>query len=210
VGLSDQAASGREYDGLSVLYWSTVLILQKELEMNKFMSMKKVLVLVMGASALLLGSAKAEEIRVGVVDMQRAIQSVEAGKLAKSQLEKDFNSRKKELQAEEASIKKAGEEFRKQSLALTDEARRKKQTELQERILKFQELTARSQQEIAQKEQELTHPIVNKMRAVISDLAKRKGYAVILEKNENTVLFSLEKDDLTEEVVTTYNKGGKG
>jgi len=186
------------------------LILQKELEMNKFMSMKKVLVLVMGASALLLGSAKAEEIRVGVVDMQRAIQSVEAGKLAKSQLEKDFNSRKKELQAEEASIKKAGEEFRKQSLALTDEARRKKQTELQERILKFQELTARSQQEIAQKEQELTHPIVNKMRAVISDLAKRKGYAVILEKNENTVLFSLEKDDLTEEVVTTYNKGGKG
>ena len=48
------------------------------------------------------------------------------------------------------------------------------------------------------------------MRAVISDLAKRKGYAVILEKNENTVLFSLEKDDLTEEVVTTYNKGGKG
>jgi len=161
---------------------------------------------------LLLGSAPAfaEEIRVGVVDMQKAIQSVEAGKKAKSQLEKEFNARKKDLQAEESSLKKMGEEFRKQSLALTDDARRKKQAELQERILKFQELTQRSQQEIQQKEQELTQPIVVKLRTVISDLAKQKGYTVVLEKNDNMVLYSLEKDDLTNEVVTIFNKGGKG
>jgi outer membrane protein len=154
--------------------------------------------------------ARAEELKVGVVDMQKAIQSVDAGKKAKGQLEKEFNSRKKELQAEEAAIKKMGEEFRKQSLVLTDEARAKKQAELQERIMKFQELTARSQQEIGQKEQELTQPIVTGIRKIISDLARQKGYSVILEKNENTVLFSLDKDDLTNEVVSAYNKGGKG
>lgn len=155
-------------------------------------------------------SLRAEEIKIGVVDMQRAIQSVEAGKKAKGQLEKEFNARKKELQAEESSIKKMGEEFRKQSLVLTDDARAKKQAELQERIMKFQELTARSQQEIAQKEQELTQPIVSGIRKVISDLAKQKGYSFILEKNENTVLFSLDKDDLTADVITAFNKGGKG
>lgn len=156
-----------------------------------------------------LRDAAAQDMKVGTVDMQRAIQSVEAGKKAKSQLEKDFNSRKKELQTEESSIKKMGEEFRKQSLALNDEARAKKQAELQERIMKFQELTARSQQEIAQKEQELTQPIVSGLRKVISEVAKQKGYTVILEKNENTVLFSLEKDDLTEEVISNFNKSGK-
>ena len=155
-------------------------------------------------------TVRAEEIKIGVVDMQRAIQSVEAGKKAKGQLEKEFNARKKELQTEEASIKKMGEEFRKQSLVLTDDARAKKQAELQERIMKFQELTARSQQEIAQKEQELTQPIVAGIRKIIGDLAKQKGYSVILEKNENTVLFSLDKDDLTSEVITAFNKGGKG
>lgn len=152
----------------------------------------------------------AQEMKIGTVDMQRAIQNVEAGKKAKSQLEKNFNSRKKELQAEESSIKKMGEEFRKQSLALNDEARAKKQAELQERIMKFQEMTARSQQEIAQKEQELTQPIVTGLRKVISEVAKQKGYTVILEKNENTVLFSLDKDDLTEEVIGNFNKAGKG
>ena len=155
-------------------------------------------------------SASAEEIRVGTVDMQKAIQSVDAGKKAKAQLEKDFNTRKKELQTEEASIKKMGEEFRKQSLALNDEARARKQGELQERIMKFQELTARSQQEIAQKEQELTQPIVAGLRKAVSEVARQKGYTVILERNENSVLYSLEKDDLTQEVISFFNKSPKG
>jgi outer membrane protein len=162
------------------------------------------------AVALSLSVAAADDLRVGTVDMQKAIQSVDAGKKAKSQLEKEFNTRKKELQTEEASIKKMGEEFRKQSLALNDEARARKQGELQERIMKFQELTARSQQEIAQKEQELTQPIVAGLRKAVSEVARQKGYTVILERNENTVLFSLDKDDLTQEVITLFNKAPKG
>jgi outer membrane protein len=149
----------------------------------------------------------AEDVRVGVVDMQKALQTVESGKKAKATLEKEFNIKKKELQAEESSIKKMGEEFKKQSLVLNDEARMKKQGEIQERIMKFQEMTARSQSEIQKKEQELTQPIVNKLRAIISEMAKTKGYTVILEKNENTVLYSMDKDDLTAEVITTFNKG---
>ncbi len=151
-------------------------------------------------------TALAEDLKIGVVDMQKALQNVESGKKAKAQLEKEFNTRKKELQTEEASLKKMGEEFRKQSMVLSDEARAKKQQELQERIMKFQELTGRSQQEIQEKEQALTSPIINKLRETISELAKQKGYSVILEKNENTVLFSLDKDDLTTEVVTIFNK----
>jgi outer membrane protein len=166
-------------------------------EMSMLKSAKGLFLVLAGVLALALGSAKAEELRVGTVDMQKAIQSVEAGKKAKSQ-------------KEEADIKKMSEEFRKQSLALNDEARARKQSELQERIMKFQELTARSQQEIAQKEQELTQPIVSGLRKIISELAKQKGYSVILEKNENTVLFSQEKDDLTQDVISAYNKSGKG
>lgn len=139
--------------------------------------------------------------------MQRALQTVDSGKKAKAQLEKEFNAKKKDLQAEETAIKKMGEEFKKQSLVLSDEARMKKQGEIQERIMKFQETTARSQAEIQQKEGELTEPIIHKIRKIIGELAKKKGYSVILEKNENTVLFSLEKDELTEEVISLYDKG---
>ena len=154
--------------------------------------------------------AFADEAKIGTVDMQKALQSVDAGKKAKSQLEKEFNTKKKDLQTEEASIKKMTEEFKKQSLVLSDEARAKKQQEIQERIMKFQELTQRSQTEIQQKEQDLTGPIIMSLRTMIGDLAKKKGYTFVLEKNENSVLYSPEKDDLTADLISAYNSKPKG
>jgi outer membrane protein len=148
-------------------------------------------------------------VKIATVDMQRALQSVEAGKKAKLELEKEFNAKKKDLQAEEAGIKKMGEEFKKQSLVMSDDARAKKQAELQERILKFQEKTARSQAEIQQKERDLTSPIIVRLRTIIAETAKKKNYNLVLERNENTVLYSMEKDDLTEDVIGTYNKESK-
>jgi outer membrane protein len=144
--------------------------------------------------------------KIATVDMQKALQTVDMGKKAKAQLEKEFNTKKKELQTEEAAIRKITEDFKKQSLVLSDEAKAKKQGELQERIMKFQELTARSQAEIQQKEKDLTQPILTKLRAIISDTAKKKSYTFVLEKNENTVLYSQEKDDITSDVISTFDK----
>ena len=148
-------------------------------------------------------------VKYGFVDMQKALQSVESGKKAKGQLEKDFNNKKKELQNEETAIRKMDEEFRKQSLVMSDEARAKKGSELQERVMKFQQQTQKAQAEIQQKEQELTAPLVVKLKNIISEQAKSKGYAAIFEKNENVVLYSIEKDDLTSSIVEQFNKQNK-
>ncbi|CAM6054193.1 unnamed protein product [Sphagnum tenellum] len=154
-------------------------------------------------------SFASEDLKIATVDMQKALQSVDMGKQAKSQLEKEFNAKKKELQAEEATLKKLTEDFKKQSLVMSDEARTKKQGELQERIVKFQELTARSQTEIQQKERDLTQPIITKLRTIITESAKKKGYTLVLEKNENTVLYSLDKHDITGDIINTFDSQNK-
>lgn len=153
--------------------------------------------------------SRAEEVKIGVVDMPKALQTVEAGRKAKAQLEKEVTAKKKALQDEDTAFKKAAEEFKKQSLVMSDDARAKKQAELQERFAKLQELQARSQMELQQKEAELVQPIVGKLRTIIQDVAKQKGYTIVLEKNENTVLFSQEKDDITTDVISQYNKQAK-
>ena len=158
------------------------------------------------ASGFFAPVVQAEEMKIGTVDMQKALQTVGSGKAAKAQLEKEFNSKKKELQDEETKIRKATEEFKKQQLVMNDEARAKKQNELQERIMKFQELTGRSQVEIQQKEKDLTQPIIARLKSVTSDMAKKRSYSLVLEKNENTVLYSLEKDDLTSDVIAAFDK----
>lgn len=174
--------------------------------------MSKRLGIAFGLLALVLvktGFAMAEDVKIGVMDMQRALTSVDAGKKARSTLEKEFNSRKKEIQNEENAFKKLDEEFKKQALVLNDEARQKKQSELQEKYMKLQEKVSRSQQEIQAKEHELTEPIIVKLKEIVKETAKKRNLSVVLEKNENTVLFSQEKDDLTEEVISTYNKNNK-
>jgi len=149
--------------------------------------------------------AHAEEVRIAVVDMQECIRTVDEGKKAKTQLEKDLAQKQKEMKDEEAAIRKAGEEFKKQSLVLSDEARMKKQGEIQEKIVRFQEKQQRAQGELQHKEQTLLEPVVKRLKTVVADLAKKKNYTMVLEKAENVVLFSLEKDDLTKEVISTFN-----
>lgn len=158
------------------------------------------------ASMLLLnGFARAEETKIGTIDMQRAIQASESGKKAKGELEAAFNKKKKELQAEEANLKKLQEEFQKKQSALSESAKKEQQGKLQERFMKYQELLQKSQAEIQKKEQEMSEPIIRKIREKVAEIAKKKGYTLVLEKNENVVLFSQEKDDLTEEVMKAAN-----
>jgi outer membrane protein len=160
-----------------------------------------------GMNAALVSPAHAaDDFKIAVVDMQKALQSVDAGKKAKAQLEKEVEAKKKEFDSEKAAITKMGEEFKKQSLAMSDEARAKKQNDLQERIAKLQQKGMETEQSLRMKEQQLTQPIINKLRGVVTEQAKKKGYSMVLEKNENTVIFSQDKDDMTQDVINAYNK----
>jgi outer membrane protein len=165
------------------------------------MNPMKTITFIVAALALNAGFSRADDMKVGIVDMQRAIQTSDTGKKAKSQLEEAFNKKKKELQLEEANLKKLQEEFQKKQSALSDSAKKEQQMKLQEKFMKYQELVQRSQTEIQKKEQEMSEPIIRKIREKVNEIAKKKGYQLVLEKNDSVVLFSMDKDDLTEEVM---------
>lgn len=162
------------------------------------------------AALMMAQVASAAEFKLAVVDLQKALQSVESGKKAKSALEKEFQAKKKELDAEEAGIRKMTEDFKKQSMVLSEDAKRKKEGEIQERVMKFRELYGKSQQDIQNRERELTEPLITKLKAIVEELGNSKGFTMILEKNENGILFSSGKEDLTEEVIKTFNKKNSG
>lgn len=148
-------------------------------------------------------------VKIAVVDMQKAIQTVDAGKKAKSQLEKEYATKKKMIDDEEKALQKLFEELKKQSLVMNDEAKMKKQQELQERGMKLQQTRFQAQTELQQKEADLTSPIVKKMKEEIKSLAAKKGYTLVLDKNETNVLFSQDADDLTGDLVSTFNSKNK-
>ncbi|MGZ3772637.1 MAG: OmpH family outer membrane protein [Pseudobdellovibrionaceae bacterium] len=164
--------------------------------------MKKMLIVL---SMLMTASFAQAESKVGVVDMQKAIQSTAVGKKAKGELEGEFNKKKKELEKKEADLKKMGEDLEKKKSVLSEDALAKKQAEFQEEMLKYRDVVGKSQVEIQKKERELTAPILEKMKKVIAKVAKDKGYTMVLE-NSQMVLYSTAESDLTDEVIKAFEK----
>jgi outer membrane protein len=164
--------------------------------------MKKQMTII--ASLLLTaGLVHAAEQKIGFVDMQKAIQSTAAGKKAKSELEGEFNKKKKELEKKEADLKKMGEDLERKKSVLSEEVLGKKQAEFQEEMMKYRDVVGKSQIEIQKKERDLTAPILEKMKKTIEKVAKEKGYSMILE-NSQMVLFATADADLTDAVVKAY------
>jgi len=150
--------------------------------------------------------AFANDVKIGFVDMQKAIQEVASGKKAKKELEDEFNKKKKELEKKEADIKKMGEDFEKKSMAMNEDTRMKKQGEIQMEMRKYQETAAKAQMEIQKRERELTQPIVTKLRGILEEIAKKENFTVILERSENAVMYAKKDIDLTERIIKEHDK----
>ncbi|MBL7543415.1 MAG: OmpH family outer membrane protein [Bdellovibrionaceae bacterium] len=150
-------------------------------------------------------SGVAAEFKVGVVNLQKAIQATSAGKKAKTELESDFEKKKKDLQKKEADLKKMQEDIEKKRSVLSEEVLIKKQEEFREEMMKFQQVVAKNQGEIQKKEQELTQPILDKMKKIVEKMSKDKGYSMVLE-NTAMVLYVDSSHDLTDDVVKAFEK----
>jgi outer membrane protein len=159
--------------------------------------------------ALAIGTVAAAEVKIGFVDMQKAIQESSAGKKAKKELEEDFNKKKKDLEKKEADLKKLNEDFEKKSMVLSDDIRTKKQQELQQEMLKYRDLVGKSQLEIQKRERELTSPIIENLRKILDGIAEKDGFTVILEKSEQSVLWAKKDIDLTDRLIQEYEKTKK-
>lgn len=161
------------------------------------------------AALMFFGSVALAETKIGYIDMQKAIQETSAGKKAKKDLEEEFNKKKKDLEKREADLKKMNEDLEKKAMVLSDEVRNKKQQELQAEMLKYRDLVGKSQMDIQKKERDLTTPIIDGLRKIISDIAEKEDFTVILERSEQSVLWAKKEIDLTGRVIGEFEKKKK-
>ncbi len=175
--------------------------------------MKLFIVLLMsavGIQGMAAESAAGTAFRVAYVDLQKALQTVEAGRNAKSSLEKEVQSKKAEIEKAQAALQKEAEEFEKKVAILNDSAKAAKQAELQKKFVDLQKNAAESQMNLQGKERELTKPIIDALRSVIEALGKERNYQLVLERNEGAVLFAQGGEDVTDTVIERFNSQYKG
>ena len=157
-------------------------------------------------SLFFVGSLNAAEMKLGYVDLQRAIQETGAGKKAKAELEKEINKKKAEIEKLEKDLQKMGEDLEKKAMVLSDDMRAQKQQEFQQEMMKYRELAQKSQMELQKQERDLTMPIIKKLREIIEEIAKKEQYSMILEKAEQGVIWAQKDLDLTDRLIKEFDK----
>ncbi len=149
------------------------------------------------------------QVKIGYVDLSKALNESKAGKDAKAELEGLIKQRQSQIDELEKKINAKRAEFERQAPALSDQAKAEKQSEIERAIMDYQRLVQEAQAEVEKRQRELTAGIIKDLKEIIGEIGKKEGYTIILESSDGLILYSKEGLDLTERVIKIYNERRK-
>jgi outer membrane protein len=156
--------------------------------------------------SMFLASGAFAKVAVGKVDVQKVLVTVAQGQSVRDQLKKSFDEKQKVLKEEEDKIRKLQDDYQKKASVLNDKEKSKKEKEIQDRIVAIQQKTANYQKEIQEMENKLKMPLLEKIKAIVDDVAKNAEIDLVYEAATSPIIYAKEEKDLTDEVVKLYNK----
>jgi outer membrane protein len=146
----------------------------------------------------------AQAMKIGYVDVQRAVQEVEEGKAARARLKSELEQKRLNLDQKRSSLEKMKADYDKQAPVLSEDARRKKQEELQKAFLEAQNEAGQMQEELSGKEQEAMQNISKRLLMVVAEVSEKENFTFVLDKA--ALLYAPAASDVTNEVVRRYNE----
>lgn len=155
-------------------------------------------------SSLLLLSVPALAGKIAIVDFQRAVAETTEGKKAEQRLEAGMSERRTQLGQQQSELEQLYADYEKRKLILNEDARKAAETEIVNRQRKLEADAERFQQEMQQEYLEVVSDLDNKMRSLSSQIAKEKGYELVLDQSA-VIYASGDTVDMTPELIRQYN-----
>lgn len=154
------------------------------------------------------------DLKVGYVDLQRALMEVGEGQQAKAKLKGEIDKKKAEFEGEQKKLREDGMVLDRQASAMSEEVRIEKMKQLQARVMAISEKGQKLQTEFVEKERGELKKIFDRMDPIVAAIARREGLVMVFEKTDSGLVFAESNLDVTNELVRTYNekypvKGGK-
>lgn len=166
------------------------------------------LVVLLVISSISVGNA---QLKFGYVDSQKILAQYQEAVDAQNKLEQIRNQYQAEYEGKVREYQALAQEIESQSLLLSEEKKKEKLRELQEKATqidqyKFEKLNPEGG-EFYRKNQELFKPIIDKINNVINKVGTEEEYDVILDASSGALLHALPKYDLTSRILEELNKG---
>lgn len=145
------------------------------------------------------------DINIAIVDIERVLSESTPGKSAQKKYETEVGQAKKEIDSKRSQYEKLQESINNQKGSLSDSALLEKQ----EKLISLEKDIKRSfgdiQESLRRKNAQMVSELVKELKVVIQNLGKEKGFSIILEKGGQSVLYTDDSVDITEEVIKKFN-----
>jgi outer membrane protein len=169
------------------------------------------------------GQAAPSALKVGIVDLDRALKESTAGKQALGTLKqyrdkvvKEINDKKRQKDSKEGTLRDLQTELTSQNLVLSETAKRDKEESYRRQardLRKFIDDSNRfieeAERELREREAELTSRLLRDLLEIIRAVGREETFTIIFERNDRFLLFAADAIDLTEKIIKRFDTTAK-
>ena len=145
--------------------------------------------------------------KVGIINIQQAILSTNEGKRDLEQLEKKFEPKRTELQAQQKEVEDLKKQLTAQQDKLNEEARNQLVKTIDTKQKSLQRNLEDAQQDFQSQQGDIVNRIGGKLMEVIDKYAKANSYSAILDVSnpQSPVIWAAANTDVTKDIADAYN-----
>ncbi len=165
-------------------------------------------IVALGALALLVvgTAAQDEPIKIGVVDLDQAISSTEDGKTAREELARKQRDAEAQMAPLYERYKTLEGELESRKFVLSDESLFQKQLDLAEVRNQIENKIKEIEGQLKVDKFRIQEPLLTKLRTIINETGRDEGFTMILQRGAAGVIYTREALDITDLIITKYNK----
>ena len=152
-------------------------------------------------------AAAQDRVKIGFIDVQRAISESQAGKRAKDRFQAQVKKAEGDMLKEKSELERLKNDLDKKGPLMKEEERRNLEADLQKRYVAYQRTAGDYQQELRQKESEMMGDILKELEQIVNEVGKAEKFTLILERSQ--ILYSDQGIDITNKVIEVYNSRTK-
>jgi outer membrane protein len=159
--------------------------------------MKTGFLLAAALAALLVAPAAHAQIKVGFVNTERVFREAAPAKRAQQKLEREFATRNAELAKVEKQGRDLQAELERDTVTMTDAARREKERQLADISRNFQRLQREIREDLNLRRNEELADVQQKATRIINQIAEQEKFDLIVQE----AVFASNRIDITEKVI---------
>ena len=149
-------------------------------------------------------SASAQELKIGIVNLDRIFREANSAKSAQTKLEQEFGKREKELNDVATQLKTMSDKYEREAPTLSETQRTTRQKQLVDQDRDFQRKRREFQEDLNARKNEELQQVIERANRVVKALAEAEKYDLIVQE----AVYVNPKHDITDKVLKSLNAAG--